>query len=179
MTSGFKQWGQAMQDDVTDGTRWLIEQGVADPEKICIYGGSYGGYSALMGAVRESDLYACAVSINGVSDLIDLIERQRRFLYDEVAFAHIGHFWTDRAMLKDNSPVNRADEIDIPVLLAHGTNDRTVRFQQSDAMANALQKADASYRYVKIQGADHGLTRGEHRLEFFTALDEFLAEHLN
>jgi len=179
LTSGFQQWGQAMQDDVTDGTRWLIEQGIADPNKICIYGGSYGGYAALMGAVRESDLYACAVSLNGVSDLIALMQRQRRYLFHEVAFAHIGDLWTDRQMLKQNSPTNRADEIKIPVLLAHGTDDRTVPYQQSNAMANALKKAGANYQYVKIDDADHGLTRGEHRLEFFTALDEFLTRYLD
>jgi dipeptidyl aminopeptidase/acylaminoacyl peptidase len=179
LKSGFKQWGQAMQDDVTDGTRWLIAQGIADPEKICIYGGSYGGYAALMGAVLESGLYACAVSLNGVSDLIAVLEYQRRFLYSEFAGARIGDLWTDRAVLKENSPVNRADRISIPVLLAHGTNDRTVRFQQSDAMANALKKAGANYQYVKIKGADHGLTNGDHRLEFFSALDEFLAKHLD
>jgi dipeptidyl aminopeptidase/acylaminoacyl peptidase len=179
LTSGFKQWGQAMQDDVTDGTRWLIEKGIADPERICIFGGSYGGYAALMGAVRESDLYACAVSLNGVSDLLTMIERQRRNPFRDVVFAHIGKAWTDRKMLKENSPVNRADEIKIPVLLVHGTEDWTVDYHQSNAMAKALEKAGATYQYVKIEDADHGLTRGDHRLEFFTVLERFLAAHLD
>jgi dipeptidyl aminopeptidase/acylaminoacyl peptidase len=178
-TSGFKQWGQAMQDDVTDGTRWLIEQGLADPEKICIFGGSYGGYAALMGAVRESGLYTCAVSLNGVSDLIALMDHQRRYAFYEAAVAHIGDRWTDRKMLKENSPVNRADEIKIPVLLVHGTDDRTVPYSQSNAMANALEKADVTYQYLKIENADHSLTRGDHRLEFFTALDKFLGTYLD
>jgi dipeptidyl aminopeptidase/acylaminoacyl peptidase len=179
LTSGFKQWGQAMQDDITDGTQWLIEKGIADQERICIFGGSYGGYAALMGAVRESGLYACAVSLNGVSDLSTLIERQRRNPFREVAFAHIGGAWTDRTMLKENSPVNRVDEIKIPVLLVHGTGDWTVDYRQSDAMAKALKKAGASYQYVKIEDADHGLTRGDHRLEFFNVLEKFLATHLD
>jgi dipeptidyl aminopeptidase/acylaminoacyl peptidase len=178
LNSGFKQWGQAMQDDVTDGTRWLIEQGVADPEKICIYGGSYGGYAALMGAVLESELYRCAVSLNGVSDLTGLIERERRYQFWEARVAWIGDFWADRAELGENSPVNHADQIAIPVLLAHGTDDRTVAIRQSDTMASAMKKAGVDYRYLRIDGADHGLTREPHRLEFFRALDDFLAEHL-
>ncbi|MDP6673444.1 MAG: prolyl oligopeptidase family serine peptidase, partial [Gammaproteobacteria bacterium] len=142
--AGERQWGQAMQDDITDGTQWLVDQGMADPDRICIVGGSYGGYAALMGAVKTPDLFQCAVSINGVSDMQAMMTSNNRFYFGWVANSYIGD-WSDRAMLKENSPTNRAADIRIPVLLAHSTKDSVVKFSQSEKMAKALKKAGKEY----------------------------------
>src|SRR5690606_36518700 len=122
--AGHRQWGQAMQDDVTDGTRWLIGEGYSDSDRICIVGWSYGGYAALMGAVKEPDLYRCASSIAGVTDLPATLRHRRPFLLGNIPTRFIGDLWKGRASLRENSPVNRAADFHVPVLLAHGTRDR-------------------------------------------------------
>lgn len=176
--AGYRQWGQAMQDDVTDGTRWLAAEGIADPQRTCIVGWSYGGYAALMGAVKEPGLYACVVSIAGVSDLPDLLASERRYINGRIATASIGDLWKDRKSLEENSPVNGADRILAPVLLAHGTKDRVVQVRQSAAMARALKSAGKSFQYVELEDADHSVLRGPERLRLFTAVDEFVTGHL-
>ena len=175
--AGERQWGQAMQDDVTDGTRWLIEQGIADPGRICIVGGSYGGYVALMGAVKTPDLFQCAVSVNGVSNLKGLLNQNRRFTYGWVSNGFIAG-WGDGAMLKENSPTNRANEIRIPILLAHSTKDSIVKFSHSEKMARALKKAGKDYQFIKLKNGDHSLSLGEVRPVFFRAMEKFLEENL-
>ena len=130
---------------MTDGTHWLVKQGLADAERMCIAGGSYGGYTALMGAAKEPDLYRCAVSLNGVSDLPALLRHSLRFVSGRFATRFIGSLWRDRKALHTNSPINRADDIRIPVLLAHGSDDRVVKVRQSRAMSRALTKADVQH----------------------------------
>lgn len=172
--AGYREWGRAMQDDVTDGTRWLAAEGIADPRRTCIVGWSYGGYAALMGAVKEPDLYACAVSIAGVSDLGDLIASQRNYVNGRLSTQHIGDLWTDRKSLADNSPVNGAERIKAPILLAHGTKDRVVAVTQSTGMAGALKRAGKTYQYVELEDADHSVLRGPERLKLFNAVDAFV-----
>ena len=176
--AGAHQWGQAMQDDVTDGTKWLITEGIADPARICIVGWSYGGYAALMGVVKEPALYRCSASIAGVSDLPRLIEGDRRYLFGRISTRLIGDLWKDRKSLEENSPANRADDIQVPVLLAHGTKDRVVPRSQSDVMAKALKKARRHYEYLELEDADHSVLRGPERQKLYSALDGFLAKHL-
>lgn len=176
--AGQRQWGQAMQDDVTDGTRWLATEGIADPKRTCIVGWSYGGYAALMGAVKEPDLYACVVSIAGVSDLRDLVASERNYINGRIGTSHIGDLWKDRKALEENSPVNRADRIRAPVLLAHGTKDRVVEVTQSTDMASALKRAGKTFQYVELEDADHSVLRGPERLKLFTAVDEFVTRNL-
>ena len=176
--AGHHQWGQAMQDDVTDGTRWLAAEGFADPRRTCIVGWSYGGYAALMGAVKEPELYACVVSIAGVSDLPDLIASKRNYINGRIGTAAIGDLWTDRKSLEANSPVNGADRIRAPVLLAHGTKDRVVQIKQSTDMAKALKRAGKSFQYVELEDADHSVLRGPERLKLFRAVDEFVTQVL-
>ncbi len=172
--AGHRGWGKAMQDDVTDGTRWLAAEGIADPKRTCIVGWSYGGYAALMGAVKEPDLYSCAVSIAGVSDLRALIASKRNYLNGRIGTARIGDLWKDRKSLDENSPVNGAARIKVPVLLAHGTKDRVVPIQQTEAMAAALKAAGKSFQYVELEDADHSVMRGPERAKLFTTVDEFV-----
>ena len=174
-TSGLQNWGLEMQDDVEDGTRWMIESGVADPDRICVVGASYGGYVALMEAVRNSGLYQCAVSFAGVSDLPYLVTTSRRFTNFDIVKEQIG---TNTRSLRERSPLFRVEEIDIPVLLAHGTDDRSVRVQHSQKMHKALRKEGADVTYVEFEDGDHYLSTEEHRVQFFKAMDEFLRSHL-
>jgi dipeptidyl aminopeptidase/acylaminoacyl peptidase len=167
-----------MQDDVTDGTRWLAAEGIADPQRTCIVGWSYGGYAALMGAVKEPALYACVVSIAGISDLRDLITSRRNYLNSRIFTRGIGDLWRDRESLENNSPANGAERIQAPVLLAHGTRDRVVPIQQTTTMVKALKQAGKTYEYVELEDADHSVQRGPERLKLFTAVDEFVTRSL-
>jgi dipeptidyl aminopeptidase/acylaminoacyl peptidase len=167
-----------MQDDVTDGTRWLAAEGYADAGRICIVGWAYGGYAAQMGAVKEPALYACAVSIAGVSDLRDRIGWFRNYLNGRIYTRNIGDGWKDKKSLEENSPVNGAGRIKVPVLLAHGTKDRVVDIRQSRDMAAALKRAGKSFQYVELEDADHSVLRGPERLKLFSAVDEFVTRSL-
>lgn len=177
--AGNKEWGQAMQDDITDGVLWLIEQGIADAERIAIVGGSYGGYAALMGVVKTPQLYQCAASFAGVSDLPDLLVRQRRFVGGRHSTRFIGDLWKDRKMLATNSPARRAEDIQVPVLLVHGDLDTVVDIKQSKKMAKRLEKFDKTYKFVELEGGDHHRSSYTNRLRYLTELESFLSSCLN
>lgn len=173
---GLQGWGAQMQDDVEDGTRWLIKKGIADPGRICIVGASYGGYAALMGAVKTPELYQCVVSFAGVTDVEELVKSYRRFTNYEVVKKQIGD---DFDLLEQRSPLTHADKIQVPVLLVHGTKDRSVPVKQSIAMYKALKRKDKNVEYIELEDGDHYLSTNSHRLETFKAIDRFLKQHLN
>ncbi len=175
MASGLQGWGLDMQNDVEDGTRWLIEEGIANPDRICVVGASYGGYAALMEAARNSDLYQCAVSFAGVADVAYLVKSHRWYTSYEVVKEQVG---SDFSELRDRSPLHHAESIDIPVLLAHGTEDRSVRIRHSQKMAKELEKEGKDVTYLEFEDGDHYLSMQEHRVAFFEAMDAFLREHL-
>ena len=175
MASGLQAWGLEMQNDVEDGTRWLIEQGIADPERICVVGASYGGYAALMEAARNPDLYQCAVSFAGVTDVAYLVTSHRNYTNYEIVKEQIG---SKRSELRQRSPLHNAEAINIPVLLAHGTKDRSVRLRHSERMEKELRKAGKDVTYLEFEDGDHYLSAQEHRVAFFSAMDAFLHEHL-
>ena len=167
-----------MQDDVADGTRWAIAQGWADPERVCIIGGSYGGYAALMGAARDGDLYRCAASLNGVSDLPALLKRSYRYVGGRARTRHIGRLYRDRDQLRAASPVNLVEAVDMPILLVHGEKDRVVDVRQSRKMARALERNGKPVQYIELPEGTHSLERESNRLDYATALVEFLDTHL-
>ncbi|WP_347331552.1 alpha/beta hydrolase family protein [Marinimicrobium locisalis] len=176
MQAGLKNWGKEMQDDVQDGALKMIKDGIADPEKICIVGGSYGGYAALMGVAKTPDFYRCAFSFAGVSDVLALTQRySNRYSKTDVVDLQIGD---DRKQLKAVSPVNLASDIKVPVMLVHGTQDEQVRVSHSQDMAKALEDADGSFEYIELEGANHYLTQNEDRLATLRALERFLKQHL-
>ncbi len=181
LQAGFKRWGLEMQDDLTDAAQYAIDQGIADPERICIVGGSYGGYAALMGVVKTPQLFRCAVSFAGVSDLRALLKEKRRFLgYELGSERQLGAWWSDRDRLKATSPVNHADKIRTPLLIVHGAEDRTVSVEQSRAMVDALKDAGFTrMQYVELPDGDHHLSRQDDRLTFFRAMERFLAAYLD
>ncbi|MBM0103495.1 S9 family peptidase [Steroidobacter sp. S1-65] len=178
--AGFRQWGGLMQDDVTDGVKVLVEQGLADPRRICIVGASYGGYAALAGAAFTPDLYACAVSINGVSDLPAMLGYERSWGKESDAVA----YWTDHigaptdANVIAMSPARAAARIRAPILLLHGTSDSVVPMEQAQLMENALRSAGKQVRFVELPSEDHWLSRGDSRFRVLTELEKFLSEHL-
>lgn len=175
MQAGLGSWGLAMQDDVEDATRWLIAQGYADAKRICSVGGSYGGYAALMGAVKSPDLYRCVISFAGVSDLAQLLSSARGYTHYEIAKKQLGD---KRRDLKERSPLHYADKISAPVLLIHGSKDRTVPVKQSRKMHKALQKHGVAVEYLELEDGDHYLSNNDHRLATFRAMEKFLDTHL-
>ena len=174
--AGAREWGGRMQDDLTDATRWAIEQNIADPARICIYGASYGGYAALMGAAREPDLSRCAAGYVGVYDL-EAIHRQNsrsaRWLRN----------WTDdwvgeRDKLDERSPILMAGRIKVPVFLAAGGQDRIAPIAHSKRMERALRDAGTPVETLYISSEGHGFYTDEHRREYYTRLLDFLSRHL-
>ncbi|HRC44327.1 MAG TPA: S9 family peptidase [Nitrospira sp.] len=181
LRAGFQRWGLEMQDDVTDTVQWAIRSGLASAHRICIVGSGYGGYAALMGAVKTPDLYRCAVSLGGVTDLPQVVSDSRWYLNQKpLAEMRIGSWWNDRERLRDSSPVSHAKEIRIPLLLLHGAMDRAVPVSHGRDMAEALKAANVTtYRYVELPFADQQLSREQDRLQVFKELEQFLKSHLD
>ncbi len=175
MKQGLASWGQAMQDDVEDGARWLIKEGIADEKRMCIVGASYGGYAALMGTVKTPDLYQCAVSFAGVTDVEYLVKSHRNYTNYEIVKKQIGN---DYDKLWEVSPLKHAAKITKPVLLIHGSKDRVVRVHHSEEMLDELEDENKDVQYIELDGGDHYLSNNEHRLTTFKAIEAFLAEHL-
>lgn len=176
MEAGFKQWGGAMQDDLTDATRWAIQQGIADPKRICLYGASYGGYASLMGVAKEPDLYRCAIGYVGVYDLkmlwgrgdISQSLRGKDFLKDAVG----------RERLDESSPNKLAARIKVPVFLAAGGADVRAPQDHSEAMERALKAAGVPVETLYYKTEGHGFVTIEHNREYYTKLLTFLNRHI-
>lgn len=167
-----QDWGGLTYSDVTDATRWAVAQGISDPQRMCILGWSFGGYVALLGAVRNHDLYRCAVSIAGLSDL-SLLQNESR----GNRFA-TGQITADKEKLRKDSPLQHVEEIAMPVLLVHGDRDLQSDIEQSRTMEAALKGADKSVRAVYLEGATHQLDRKSDRVTLLTEVENFLHEHL-
>jgi len=172
---GFREWGFAMQDDVTDGTQWLIDQKYADPKRICIVGGSYGGYAALEGAVKEPDLYRCAAAWAPVTNLVNLHRGIKNGLHTEIGLDRLGE---DDDRLDAASPALHADKIKIPVLLMHGNQDFTVQPENSRFMEAALKNEGKPVEAIYLDNADHYRQRRDARQAWLSALDRFLTPQL-
>jgi dipeptidyl aminopeptidase/acylaminoacyl peptidase len=170
----FRDWRLAI-DDLTDGAKYLVESGLADPERVCIVGGSYGGYAALLSAVEEPDRYRCVVSIAPVSDPWMWVEESRNFLHADAVREFVG---TDAEVVKRGSPLKRAREIRAPVLLFHGEEDINVSVDHSRKMAKALKREKKPVEYIEYEEADHGMFRNEYRIEMLDRIGAFLGEHI-
>ena len=178
--AGFRQWGRAMQDDVTDGVEWLTRQGIADPARIAIYGGSYGGYATLAGVTFTPQLYAAAVDYVGVSNLLTFMntippywETARQQMY-----AMIGDPVKDKAMLEAASPVNFIDRITTPLFVAQGARDPRVNQAESDQIVDGLKKRGVEVQYMVKDNEGHGFHNEENQFDFYGAMERFLALHL-
>ena len=178
MESGYGEWGRKMQDDVTAATRWAIEQKIADPSRICIYGGSYGAYAAMMGPLREPGLYRCAAGAYGVYDL-ELIKKWGDIRRSRWGKRYLDRtLGTDAGMLARHSPARRAKELELPLFVAHGGRDDRASPEHYRAMTAALDRAGVSYAsYYKSYEA-HGMYDDENYAGLADALLAFLAKHL-
>jgi len=174
--AGHQAWGTIMHDDITAGARWLIEQGIADPARLCIVGWSYGGYAALTGVEKQPQLYRCAVSIAGVSDLSQMAVDDERFYGGKDSAGDA--MGTDPATLRAESPLQHVDLIRVPVLLVHGEDDYTVLADQSRAMDRAMSKHGVQHELVLIRHGEHSLVRPEMRLILYRKVTEFLRANL-
>jgi dipeptidyl aminopeptidase/acylaminoacyl peptidase len=161
----------------------MIEQGIADPHHVCIVGASYGGYAALAGAAFTPQLYSCAVSINGVSDLAVLM-REEVPMYNEAISVSQSSWKTrigdlsDYSGLKRKSPINSVGTVTAPILIVYGTGDGVVPTEQSERMAQALKAAGKSVELVKLPGEDHWLSRTDTRTEVLRQIERFLKDHI-
>ncbi|NGX41149.1 MAG: Dipeptidyl aminopeptidase BIII [Candidatus Anoxychlamydiales bacterium] len=178
--SGFKQWGLKMQDDITDGVLWAIDQEIVDPKRIAIFGGSYGGYAALCGIVKTPDLYAAAVDFVGISDLLSHLKegskagpRTRALLYEKIGDPKI-----DEKRLIETSPLYNVDKIKTPLFIAHGARDPRVDKSQADKIIKSLQDRNIPFEYMIKEDEGHGFIKEENRLDFFRAVENFLQKHL-
>ena len=178
--ASFKQWGKTMQDDITDGVQWLIDQGTADPKRIAIYGGSYGGYATLAGLTFTPDLYACGVDYVGVSNLFTFMntvppywEAWRKQMYEMV-----GDPQKDSVLMREASPVFHVDRIKVPLFIAQGATDPRVNKDESDQVVKALNDRGVEVQYLLKENEGHGFLLEENRFEFYEAMDEFLDEHI-
>jgi dipeptidyl aminopeptidase/acylaminoacyl peptidase len=177
---GFKEWGGKMQDDITDGVNWLIKQGIADPKRVAIYGGSYGGYAVLEGLVKEPALYAAGVDYVGVSNLFTFLQTippyWKPFL--DMTYEMVGHPDKDKAWFQEHSPALNADRIETPLFVAQGAQDPRVNINESNQIVEALKKRGIQVEYMVKENEGHGFHNEENRFDFYTAMERFLAEHL-
>jgi dipeptidyl aminopeptidase/acylaminoacyl peptidase len=178
--ASFKQWGQKMQDDITDGVQWLIKQGIADPKRVAIYGGSYGGYATLAGVTFTPDLYAAAVDYVGVANMFTFMKTIPPYWKPFLDMFHemVGDPEKDKAMMEAVSPVMHADKIKTPLLVAQGAHDPRVNKAESDQMVEALKKRGVEVEYMVKENEGHGFHNEENRFDFYGAMEKFLAKYL-
>jgi dipeptidyl aminopeptidase/acylaminoacyl peptidase len=176
-----KQWGQAMQNDVSDALQWAIDEGIADEDRVCIYGGSYGGYATMAGLTFTPDLYQCGINYVGVTSLPLLFETmptswdvQRAMMIERV-----GDYDNNREFLEEWSPTNHADKIQVPVFMAYGLRDPRVDIEHAFEMEKAMKKNDVEYELMIKKREGHGFVKQENRYDFYGRMETFLAENLN
>ncbi len=176
LEAGFREWGGKMQTDVIDGVQWMIQQGIADPSRICIVGWSYGGYSALMGAIQNPEMFRCAIATAPVADIPRLYREMRYMAARELNRGIF--FGDDPGDLRPISPVHNADRIGVPVLLIHGDMDAQALVIHSREMNRALQRAGKPVEYIEIPGMDHSPSTTQDMVTVLSAWERFLAQHL-
>jgi dipeptidyl aminopeptidase/acylaminoacyl peptidase len=182
-SSSFKQWGLAMQDDVTDSVRWAIDEGVADPKRVCIYGASYGGYATMMGLAKEPQLFKCGINYVGVTDLdLFLSATWSDFAYSEFLKYQMkdmfGDASRDRERLKATSPVELASRITAPVLMAYGAQDVRVVPEHGTRMKAALERQGRPPEWMMVEGEGHGFREPKNQVMFYGAMEKFLERNI-
>jgi len=177
----FKEWGKSMQDDITDGVQWLIDEGIADPNRIAIYGASYGGYATLAGLAFTPDLYACGVDYVGVSNIFTLLETLPPYweLGRQMMYEMIGNPETERDLLEAASPIFHVDSIRVPLFVAQGANDPRVKQSESDQIVEALKARGVEVPYMLKEDEGHGFYNEENQFDFYREMEKFLNKHIN
>lgn len=178
LRAGFGEWGKAMIDDITDSTRWAIEQSVTTEDKVCIYGASYGGYAALMSVIREPNLYQCAVSYVGVTDLPTFLNEQKGKLRRSTEAYLEQVLGENENELAEQSPLNHVAKIQVPLFIAHGGDDSRVPLKHAEMLKEELDKNSKPYEWLVFDDEGHGFWKVEHRVEYYDQLTAFLKQHL-
>ncbi len=180
LNAGDREWAGKMHDDLIDAKKWAVQQGYADPKKVCIYGGSYGGYATLVGLTFTPDEFLCGVDIVGPSNIVTLIKSiPPNWTPVKAIFARrVGNVDTEEEFLKSRSPLFKADQIKAPLLIAQGANDPRVKQAESDQIVAAMRKNSKPVDYYVFPDEGHGFARPENRLAFYSAAEQFLAKHL-
>jgi dipeptidyl aminopeptidase/acylaminoacyl peptidase len=180
VTAGDHEWGGKMHDDLIDAVGYAVAQGWADRDRVAIYGGSYGGYAALVGAAFTPDVFRCAVDIVGPSNLKTLLETIPPYWAPMRAqlYKRVGNPETDPDFLWSRSPLSRVSDIRIPLLIAQGANDPRVKQAESEQIVAALEAAGIDHEYMLFPDEGHGFAKPENRLKFYAAAERFLARHL-
>ena len=172
--ASFKQWGQKMQDDITDGVKWLIDQKIADPKRVAIYGGSYGGYAVLAGLTFTPDVYACGVDYVGVSNLFTFMKTIPPYWkpYLDTMYEMVGNPEKDVELLKKASPVFHVDNIKVPLFVAQGAKDPRVNINESNQIVDALKKRGINVQYLVKDNEGHGFHNEENRFDFYEKMEK-------
>ena len=180
VAAGDREWGGKMHDDLIDAVGYVVSRGWADASKVAIYGGSYGGYAALVGAAFTPDVFCCAVDIVGPSNLKTLLETIPPYWVPMIAqlYRRVGNPETDQEFLWSRSPLSRAHDIRIPLLIAQGANDPRVKQAESEQIVAALTEAGIDHEYMLFPDEGHGFAKPENRIKFYTAAEKFLARYL-
>jgi dipeptidyl aminopeptidase/acylaminoacyl peptidase len=180
INAGDREWGRKMHYDLVDAVNWVVTNGIADPGKVAIFGGSYGGYAALVGATFTPDLFCCAVDVVGPSSLITLINSIPPYWSTMLAmfYKRIGNPETEQEFLKSRSPLYKVNDIKIPILIGQGANDPRVKVTESEQIVEAMKKKGIDYEYIVFPDEGHGFARPENRLKFYAVAEKFLAKHL-
>ncbi len=180
LNAGNKEWGGKMHDDLIDAVNWAVEQGIADPDRIAIFGWSYGGYAALVGATFTPDVFACAVAGVGPSNLVSFIETIPPYWTPllDVFYRRVGNPETEREFLESRSPLFKVDQIKIPMLIAQGANDPRVNKAESDQIVEAMKERGVPCEYLVFEDEGHGFLKAENRLKFYAVAEKFLADNL-
>jgi dipeptidyl aminopeptidase/acylaminoacyl peptidase len=180
LNAGNREWAGKMHQDLLDGVDWIVRQGIADPKKIAIMGGSYGGYATLVGLTFTPEVFNCGVDIVGPSNIATLIRsippywKPLRGIFDK----RVGNIDTEEEFLKERSPLSKVDAITKPLLIGQGANDPRVKQAESDQIVAAMRKNGKEVKYVVYPDEGHGFARPENRLHFYAIAEEFLSRHL-
>ncbi|UKJ07388.1 S9 family peptidase [Solitalea lacus] len=178
--ASFKEWGGKIQNDITDGAKWLIKEGIADTSRIAIFGNGFGGYSALVGCIQNPDLYRCGVSYCGIINLFTYLKdippyyKSMQGMY----YAQVGNPETEADILRETSPIFHAEDIEVPFLIAQGAKDPRVNTQETSQLVKNLQKRGVDVSYILKQNEGTYFLKQENRLEFYKAMEEFFNENL-
>ena len=182
LNAGYRELAGKMHNDLVDAVNWAVEQGIAEPEQVAIFGGSYGGYAALVGATFTPNLFCCAVDLCGPSNLVTLIESIPPYWSALLATLHhrVGNPETEKEFLESRSPLFKVNQIEIPILIVHGANDVRVKQAEAEQIVQVMESKGIEYEYILFPDEGHTLwlAKPENRIKFYAATERFLAKHL-
>jgi dipeptidyl aminopeptidase/acylaminoacyl peptidase len=175
-----REWGGKMHDDLIDAVNWAADKGYADPKRVAIFGGSYGGYAALVGATFTPKQFRCAVDIVGPSNLLTFIRSIPPYwsVFLKEFHERVGNPDTEEAFLKSRSPLFHVSNIEIPMLIAQGANDPRVKQAESEQIVAEMKKKGIDHEYMLFPDEGHGFAKPQNRIRFYEACEKFLAKHL-